>query len=88
MARFARSARLEEYQFHLAREKPHSLLFGQIFVREHRRAVSVCTPLLLIVVVVFHAGTSSASNVFPSSTNSSTLSDSAPFSRHKKNSSH
>ena len=46
VARFARSARLEEYQFHLAREKPHSLLFGQIFVREHRRAVSQAFALL------------------------------------------
>src|SRR5580704_11172954 len=34
VARFVRSARFEEYQFHRAREKPHSLLFGQTFVRE------------------------------------------------------
>jgi hypothetical protein len=48
----------EEYLFHRAREKPHSLLFGQIFVREHRRAVSqvcLCPLLFFIVVGVLHA---------------------------------
>ena len=90
VARFVRSARLEEYQFHRAREKPHSLLFGQIFVREHRRAVSQVCPLLFfsLLSACSTPGTTSASNGFPSSTNSSTLSDSGPFSRHKKDSSH
>lgn len=58
MERLVRSARLEEYPFRRALAKPHSLPFGQIFVREHRRAVSqgVSTPFLLVVVGVLPAG--------------------------------
>jgi hypothetical protein len=33
------SAGLEEYRFHLAREKPHSLFFVRTFVWAHRLAV-------------------------------------------------
>src|SRR5258708_36823562 len=46
VARFAWSGGLEEYQFHLLREKQHSLVFGQILVWEHRRAIPrVCAIL-------------------------------------------
>jgi hypothetical protein len=56
VARFVRSARLEEYQFHRAREKPHSLLFGQTFVQEPSSCSisSVSTPLHVGVLHAWH----------------------------------
>ena len=54
VARLAWSGGLEEYQFHLLREKQHSLVFGQILVWEHRRAIPwVCAILFFSSLSAF-----------------------------------
>ena len=65
--RIVRSARLEEYPFRRALEKPHPLLFGQIVVREHRRAVSQVYPLLFfsLLSACSPPGATSPSNGVP-----------------------